>query len=99
MARDDSILYSGMTSAEPKTPREAQRKASHEAYQKLKPGAQVLIDEIVKEKEAIVDLRSFVIGETEEIVRDDLRARKLYLGYLNSLEAKYRHILKQGEKK
>jgi hypothetical protein len=99
MSRDDSILYTGVTSAEPKTPREAQRKAKEEAYLKLKPGYVFVLDELKKEKEAVIDLRSFVVGDSEEVVRDDLRARKLYLGYLNALEAKITQIMKRGSKK
>lgn len=100
MSRDDSILYTGLTSAEPRTPREAQRKAKEEAYYKLKPGYQFVLDELAKEKEVVTDIRSLILDRatTEQEVNTELLARKLYLGYLNSLEAKIANIMKRAKK-
>jgi preprotein translocase subunit YajC len=103
MARDDSILYSGITSvtSELKTPREAQKKAQEEAYYKLKPGYEVVLEDIRKAKVAVTDIRTLVIDRTstEQEVNTELIARKLYLSYLNGLEAKIKNIIAKGTKK
>lgn len=97
MSRDNSFLYSGVNSvsSEPKTPREAQRKASEEAYYKLKPAYDVVQEQLKKEIDNITDLRTFVIDRTttEQEVNTELLARKLYLSYLNGLSAKLNNIM------
>ena len=104
MSRSDEFLYSGMTSAsaEPKiTPRSIQREEKEKARIKLKPAADVVLEALSKEREAITDLRSFIIDRksTEQEVNTELLARKLYLGYINSLEAKIKNIMAVAPKR
>lgn len=100
MSKDDSFLYSGITSAssdKAPTPREVQREAKESARIKLKPAAEVVLAELAKERERVIDLRSIVLDRTtsEGEINTELLARKLYLNYLNSLEAKVNNILKE----
>lgn len=98
MPRDDSILNTGMTSASmarKPTPRETQAKQKEEDYAKLKPAAEVVLEAIAQEVQKITDIRSLIIDRTntEKEVNTELIARKLYLNYLNSLEAKIKGIV------
>jgi hypothetical protein len=103
VSRDNSDLYSGITSvsSEPRTPREVQKAASEKAFYDLKPGVKFIQAAIAQEKENVLDIRSFVLDRTstEQEVNTELLARKLYLGYLNSLEAKIKQIMKTKDKK
>ena len=96
--KDDSFLYTGINSLsnEPRTPRELQKESKVQARQKLKPGAKVLLELIDKEKTNVTDIRSLIVSrkDTEAEVNTELLARKLYLGYLNGLEAKVKTIMK-----
>ena len=98
MSRDNSDLYSGMTSASSErlpTPREEQREQKEKDRQKLKPAADVVLELIGKERSNVTDIRSLVIKPetTADEARIELRARELYLGYLNSLEVKVKGIM------
>lgn len=100
MSKDDSFLYTGITSAssdKAPTPREVQREEKESARIKLKPAAEVVLAELAKERERVIDLRSIVLDRTtsEGEINTELLARKLYLNYLNSLEAKVNNILKE----
>lgn len=98
MSRDDSILYSGATSvtSELVKPRVAQREEKEKLYYKIKPGVDVVLAEIDKERQAITDLRTIVLDRTttEKEINTELMARKLYLGYLNTLTAKFENIIR-----
>jgi hypothetical protein len=102
VSRDNSFLYSGITSvtSEPMTARELQKFEKEHVKQKLKPATAIVLDAIQKERDMIVDLRSLVIDRTstEQEVNTDLLARKLYLGYLNGLEMKIKQIVKEPKK-
>jgi hypothetical protein len=95
-------MYSGINSVtnKPFTPREIQREQAKQTQLKLKPAAQVVLDELAKEKANVLDIRTFVLDRatTEAEVNTELLARKLYLGYLNGLEARFKNILKKGQK-
>jgi hypothetical protein len=97
MARDDSFLYTGVTSLsnEPRTPRQLQKESKVIAKQKLKPAADVVLEAIAKERDAITDIRTMILDRTstEVEVNTELIARKLYLGYLNGLEHKIKSIV------
>lgn len=99
--RNDSFLNTGMTSAstKPPTPRENQKIEKEQARAKLKPAADVVLEEIDKERAKVVDIRSFIdVQKDAESIKHELMARKLYLGYLNSLEAKIKNILAERKK-
>ena len=97
MARDDSFLYTGVTSlsAEPRTPRQLQKESKVIAKQKLKPAADVVLEAISKERDAITDIRTMILDRTstDTEINTELIARKLYLGYLNGLEHKIKSIV------
>jgi len=97
MVRDDSFLYTGVTSLsnEPRTPRQLQKESKVIAKQKLKPAADVVLEAIAKERDAITDIRTMILDRksTEQEVNTELLARKLYLGYLNTLEHKIKSIV------
>ncbi len=97
MSKDNSFLYSGITSASSdiKTKRETQREAKIEDQIKLKPAADVVLELIQKERDAITDIRSIILDRstTAQEINTDLIARKLYVGYLNGLESKIKRIL------
>lgn len=103
MARDDSLLYTGITSAsEPKlTPRKAQAEQKEKTRRNLKPAVEEILDLIGVERADIVNLKSFVLDRTtpEEEIKVELLARKMYHGYLNSLEAKVKNIMAVKEPK
>lgn len=99
---NDSFLNTGMTSssAEPKTPREAQKLEKEQNRLKLKPAAQVVLDALANERTKVTDIRSFIDVKTDaETIKHELMARKLYLDYLNSLEATIKNILKEKPRK
>lgn len=101
MSRDDSYLYSGMTSAssEPLSPRLKQREEKEHVRQKMKPATQIVLAAIDKERQAVTDVRSYVLeGKTEESLLAEMQARRLYIGYLNGLEAKIKNITKEPKK-
>jgi len=99
--RDDSLLYTGITSVsnEPHTPRQLQKESKRQARQKLKPAAEVVLELIAKEVKNVADIRSLIVDRksTEQEVNTELVARKYYLGYLNSLEAKINRIVKESK--
>lgn len=106
-SRDTSDLYTGATSAttgRKPTLREVQVEKKEQDYNKLKPAADVVLELIEEERKNVLDLRSFVLDRisTEQEVNTELLARKLYLGKLNSFEAKIKNTLnfqprKKGE--
>lgn len=104
MLRDDSFLYSGVTSAtaEPKpTPRQIQREVTEQQRIKLKPAAEIVLAEIEKERQSVLDLRSFILepSASEESVLVEIKARKNYLAYLNTLKTKIEAITKDKKEK
>jgi hypothetical protein len=104
VSRDDSILYTGVTSVsnerEP-TPREVQAEAKEKARIKLKPAAELILAEIASEKAKVTDISTFVIDRksTQEEVNVELYARRLYLNYLNGLEFKIGNAIKTKKSK
>ena len=98
MSRDDSVLYSGVTSASSgrkPTARQAQREKKEQDQTRLLPAADVVLELIATELTNVADIRSLIIDrkDTEQEVNTELLARKLYLGYLNSLESKIKSIM------
>ena len=96
--RDDSLLYSGVTSAtadKKLTAREEQRDKREQDYAKLKPAAEVVLDLIAQEKAKVLDLRDLVVDqqEPEDGYRVELLVRKRYLAKLNALETQVKTTL------
>jgi len=95
--RDDSFLYTGVTSATDRkpTPRQIQRDVTESQRLKLKDAYEPVLADITAEKQNVTDIRTFVLDRdtTEQEVNTELLARKLYLGYLNGLEARIQRIV------
>lgn len=99
MRRSDELLYSGQTSAS--TPREVQAEKKEQDRIKLKPAADVVLEALAEERTKVTDIRSLVteIKLPPEELSIELKARQLYLSYLNSLEFKIQQTLKEKPKK
>lgn len=101
--RNDAYLYTGINSVsnEPKTPRELQKESKEEAKRKLKPAAEVVLEAIEKERQAVCDIRTLVMDSnpTEQEANTELIARQKFLAYLNGLESKIKTIMADKPKK
>ena len=99
MARDE-MLYSGITSQS--SGRELRARVNRENVAKkaqLRPYAQVVFDEIEKQKQAMCDVRSWVIeGMPEEDVKLEGIVRQRNYKYLTDLQARFNTILKSEPK-
>lgn len=101
--RNDAYLYSGINSLsnEPRTPRELQKESKVIARQKLKPAADLLLDYLAQEKEALYDMRSLICDTktTEDELRIEriLRVRQEQL--IVRLESKIKTIMAEKKPK
>jgi tRNA threonylcarbamoyladenosine modification (KEOPS) complex Pcc1 subunit len=101
--RSDEILYTGsngVTADKKPTARELQREKDKQAIIKLKPAAEVVLEAIATEVNKVTDIRSIVteVTKSPEELSIELKARSLYLSYLNSLEFKINQLVKKGKK-
>jgi hypothetical protein len=96
MARDDSLLYTGATSASFKSRKEDIHQEKIEKKGAITPAAKVVLDFIEQEKVNVCDIRSLVLDRTtdEEDIKAELLARKLYTAYLSELQNKLKIILR-----
>ena len=97
---DDSILYTGITSAssdKAPTPREVQREAKESARIKLKPAAEVVLELLEKERSKLYDIRRIFIYRktTDEEVKIERLVRERQALLISALEVKVRNILKE----
>lgn len=103
MARDDSILYSGITSAssEPKTPREVQRQEKENARIKLKPAVDEVLALLEAEKAKLFDIRYMFFDEKtpEDEIRIEKILRQRHERLINLLEQKIKSIMTVKPKK
>lgn len=101
--RNDSYLYTGMTSSRPnsESPREKQKRAKEESRAKLGSAAEEVIKIIDTERSKVADIRSLTneLKLKPEELYLELKARNIYLSYLNTLEAKIRQIMAVKESK
>lgn len=99
MKRNDSILYTGATSAsnEPRTPRQEQKIAKQEARIKLKPAKDLVLQAIDRELNKVHDIRSITaeLKLKPEELYTELKARQLYSSYLNSFKSIVELTLKE----
>ena len=102
MAKDDSFLYSGITSVsnEPKTPREIQRKEHEEIRIKLKPAYDVVIELLAVEKKALYDMRTLIFDTktSEDEIRIERLLRMRHEALINKLELKLKTAMKEPKK-
>lgn len=97
---DDSILYTGITSAssdKAPTPREIQREAKESARIKLKPAAEVVLELLEKERSKLYDIRRIFIDRktTDEEVKIERIVRERQALLISALEVQVRNILKE----
>ena len=100
MARDDSLLYTGATSASFRTKRELTNEEKLEQKGHMIPAAKIVFDLIEKEKVNVADISTLLItAETDlEAMKADLLARRLYTTYLSELQNKLKIILRAKPK-
>ncbi len=100
MARDDSLLYTGATSASFKSRKEEVHQEKIEKKGVITPAAKIVFDLIEKEKVNVCDIRSLIVDRTtaEDDVKAELLARKLYTTYLSELRNKLKIILRTKAK-
>lgn len=104
MPRDDSILYTGVSSASSRANAEKRKEMRREKSQergKLLPVAELINKIIEKEKKDVCDVRSFVISEAtpEESIKADLLARKLNLEFIERFHGKINNLLREPREK
>jgi hypothetical protein len=92
MARDDSFIYSGMTSSVTRRLREkAQQEVSEKESLKgkIKPNAELVIEEVAKEKERIYkELAELPVNydTKEESIKSYLLAQQMHLKFLETFQ-------------
>lgn len=102
MSRDDSLLYSGSSSASFGTAHEQplRKKRSEEKKEnlgKLKPAADVVFAEIKAEKDSVMFLQNIPVEDAkdERLFMIEVMARKKYMEYLTRLQNKLDNILRE----
>ena len=105
MSRDDSILYSGASSAsfgqsKEQRIREAKSEEKREKRTKLQPAATVVFEEIEKEKKSVMFLQNIDIenAKDEKLFMVEMIARKKYVEYLQRLQNKLDNILREPKR-
>lgn len=104
MSRDDSVLYSGATSASFKSPKaqeveDKQKQAQEERKEKklkLKPAAEPVLELIEKHKKKVKSIEEFAIEDmiTEEHFKSEVMARKKFYQFLLQFEQEIKIALK-----
>lgn len=105
MARDDSILYSGASSAsfghsKQQPIRKSKSDEKREKRSRLQPAATVVFEEIEKEKQAVMYLQNIDIESVtdEKMFMVEVMARKKYVEYLQRLQNKLDNILREPKR-
>lgn len=101
MSRDDTMLYSGSTSASFTTVKEQpslkkRRDVAYEKKQVLKPSADIIFQEIEAEKKAAMYIKNIDISSSpdEKMFMIEMMARQKYVEYLDRLKVKMQNVLK-----
>jgi hypothetical protein len=92
----DEFLYTGATSSRPRTRKEVQNQDKLEKQAKLAPFADLVFEQLEKEKTKASDVSNFLThtGTDLEELKADLLARKQYVAYLTQLQNTFKVILK-----
>lgn len=105
MSRDDSLLYSGSSSAsfgstKQQQVREIKSEQKKEQRTKLQPAAEVVFAEIEKEKQASMYLPNIDVERAadEKAFMIEAMARKKYTEYLTRLQNKLDNILREPKR-
>lgn len=100
MARNDASLITGLSSAASRRLEEQQLKRQREksaTRQQLKPGAEIILGWIKKEKSNITNLERIVLNvEDEKYLQAQIMALNLHLKFLDGLSMRARQILSSG---
>jgi hypothetical protein len=99
MARDDSILYTGATSATFRNKKQINQEKIQKKAEMI-PSAKIVYDLIEKEKQNNADINSLIIraDSSVEDVKSVLLAKKMFDTYLSELQNKLKIILRAKEK-
>lgn len=95
MARDDSSLYTGTTSASFKTRQLERKEDKQEKRAKLLPSAEIVFNAIKSEMDGVMMVTSVDIGKDPQVLMVDLLARQKYVIYLKGLQNKLDIILRE----
>ena len=104
MSRNDSLLYSGATSAAFTSVRTRRTEASEkkqEKQNKLTPAAEVVAEIIAQERNRVTsDIANLPVGidTTEEAVKSVLKAYQLNLRFIEAFEIKMSNALRKANK-
>lgn len=92
----DGDLYTGITSASQRTLRQRANEEKLVKQSKLLPVAELIFNEIEKEKTKAKDVTDFItdLKTTPEELKADILARKRYIDTLTQLQNRFRVILK-----
>lgn len=93
MSRDDSLLYTGMTSASFQKAQEKKKERQSERTEeraKLQPAAEIVFSELAKDKAMLGEvLLSLVDPDTpDNQVKEHLNAVRMHRGWIADLEAR-----------
>lgn len=103
--RDDSFLYSGLTSASTRAnaaKREESKKNREHQRTVLTPAAELLVEQIEKERQKTTDISNLIMDptSTEDNIKALLLAKKMHLEFLSNLQSVLQNVLREpGEKK
>ncbi len=107
MARNDSILNTGMTSASFASPKEKElkqkRKEEQEEKQRkkltLQPSADIVLDLITKHRDKVKSIEEFEVEQmvSDEHFKSEVMARKKFVQFLNLFEQEIKIALKEPE--
>lgn len=101
MSKDDSFLYTGITSSSDKEPtlRELQREEKEQQRIKLKPAGDVILELLESERQKLYDIRRIFIDRKtpDEEVKIERIVRERQALLIASLEVKLRNILKEKQ--
>lgn len=104
MRRDDSVLYTGVTSASSRAvaaKRAESQQEKQEKRGKLLPVAELINKTIQKELDMVCDVKGFVLGTEvpEENIKADLLARKMNYEFIVRFHSTINNLLREPKAK
>lgn len=93
--QDDSDLYTGMMGNDVNPPAvDKEIEQQKDAAATVAPSADIILTILEAERDAVSDIRSYLQEDRDgEKIKDEFRARELYLGFLSRLETQIRTML------
>lgn len=106
MTRDDSLLYTGASSASFTTPkseeikdkRDLKKQERKDAQHKLKPSAEVVLGLIERHKDKVKSIEEFAVEDmvSDEHFKSEVMARKKFYQFLMQFEQEIKIALKES---